>query len=332
MVLAICNIGGVDAGWGDYVDGLPGSQGVKADTNRELSLLETVWMSRCAYCLNKHDTVTAGGADCGGDTYQKKLVPLGWKEQEEDSGRQSGEIKVSTQMGRVVFVHEGRKLAVLTYKGMDTSDSEDKDIVVFKTFLGAEPLEQLKDAVRLVKKYQGKGYNVMVTGHSLGGYMAEIVATRLQISGVGYCAPGTHTINPLSYDHGGDAHDGFQNINFENDKLGNLMPGIYTHAQWSVFVTESSDVHEHGITAMTEAMECRSGDDWEILKTYPYKEGIWTNLNVVSKCTSGVHGYYTDCQPKVASTGLSMGLEPSFLTIYAVVGAGILLVVQGGNM
>ncbi|CAE7565769.1 unnamed protein product, partial [Symbiodinium pilosum] len=75
--------------------------------------------------------------------------------------------------------------------------------------------------------YHEQGCDVMVTGHSLGGYLAEVVATSLGLAGAGFCAPG-----PGFHNGEGDGR-GFVTINHEADVIGNhnhdfhVQPPVY---------------------------------------------------------------------------------------------------------
>merc|ERR1712187_696148 len=171
-----------------------------------------------------------------------------------------------------VFV-KGR-LAVLAHKGTSGADcASDLHIDVSSIIGGVPPCDPLKRSADVVRKYQAQGMVVMVTGHSLGGYMSEVVATNLGLAGVGFCAPGSGW---HAGPHGGEGQ-GFQNVNFENDKYGNVLPGVFAHPQWSVYVMDLGR-YEHSMDEMVACMQ---------------KRPSWTNRNVVSQCESLPDGYYT---------------------------------------
>ena len=90
-----------------------------------------------------------------------------------------------------VFVKEEDHLAVVAHKGTKTRCATDWNLDVSSVVMGAVPRRPLTASARLVKEYQRRGYRVMVTGHSLGGYMSEVVASHLQICGAGFCVPGS---------------------------------------------------------------------------------------------------------------------------------------------
>ena len=136
-------------------------------------------------------------------------------------------------------------------------------------------MEPLVLAAMYVQKYQQKGKEVMVTGHSLGGYMAEVLASNCGISGIGFCAPGSGWHKGTK---GGEGK-GFQNINFEHDRAGNVMPGVFEHTQWSVYVQVCDGGYHHSMELMLEMM------------TKPSMAGC-TNLNVLDSCSSCWTGYY----------------------------------------
>merc|ERR1719197_1468393 len=70
----------------------------------------------------------------------------------------------------------------------------------------------------LINKLQQAGNHVMVTGHSLGGYLAEVVATTFKLGGAGFNAPGPGEHN------GATEWPWFCTINHEGDNIGNVMP------------------------------------------------------------------------------------------------------------
>merc|ERR1712046_344075 len=111
---------------------------------------------------------------------------------------------------------------------MGTSGGCDLTLDLGGVIGGGAPVPSYVGACALAHKYQSQGCIVMVTGHSLGGYVAEVVATNLGLSGIGFAAPGSGW-------HGGRPTKGFHNINFEHDKFGNFLCGVYQHPQWSIY-------------------------------------------------------------------------------------------------
>jgi len=87
-------------------------------------------------------------------------------------------------------------------------------------------------AETLIQQY---GVN-MVTGHSLGGYSAEIIANRFRKPGIGFAAPPPN--GPFTKMAEGAPVEGFQNVNWEHDALGDVGSfGIYTHAQTPIYLS-----------------------------------------------------------------------------------------------
>jgi len=106
-------------------------------------------------------------------------------------------------------------LAVLAIRGTNLHDISDlkRDLISIIRF--GHPTAIVTRAAELVQRYQQDGYGVMVTGHSSGGYMAEIIATTLGLNGIGFCAPGPG-------EHNGEQRPrGFHAINHESDLIGN---------------------------------------------------------------------------------------------------------------
>jgi pimeloyl-ACP methyl ester carboxylesterase len=92
----------------------------------------------------------------------------------------------------------------------------------------------------------------MVVGHSLGGYIAEIIATTRNLKGMAFCSPGTRGI----WSFGGERVEGFHNVNWEHDFLGNLLSYKLTNAQPDIFVwTGSHTTYKHSMGDMAEYFE-----------------------------------------------------------------------------
>lgn len=169
-------------------------------------------------------------------------------------------------------VYEHGNKRVLAVKGTSASSGHDL-LQDLKMVVGGEisrtaTQATLGDATELISKF---GVN-LVTGHSLGGYYAEIIATTNRLCGVSFCNPG---VNGPKVKLGGVPIRGFQNINFEHDALGNVYAGVYQHVQWSVYVSTGSV--SHGIETMMEYFDGRRDI---------------TNMNVVRRSSSHMTGYY----------------------------------------
>ena len=109
---------------------------------------------------------------------------------------------------------------------------------------------------KVVKEHQ-RSSRVMITGHSLGGYAAEIISTTLNIAGAGFQAPGPNTIVGTKH-NGPHKHAGFRCINAFHDPIGNLLPGTFTHLQWTVYARStvmSLPPASHKITNMIHFLE-----------------------------------------------------------------------------
>ena len=156
-------------------------------------------------------------------------------------------------------------------KGTSTLSDGAVDMgLIFGGAFAASIMPTVQVAADLINEYQCS----LVTGHSLGGYVAEIMGTTYGVSGASFCGPG---VNGPLVSFGGAAHPGFQNIQFEHDAAGNWMPGVYSHVQWSVYIKCENDSYTHEIGAM-----CSYFRD---------KKHI-TNTNVVSRSQSYPTGYY----------------------------------------
>jgi hypothetical protein len=134
-------------------------------------------------------------------------------------------------------------------------------------------IDTLVKAKELFAHYQCS----MITGHSLGGYVAEIFATHTSTPGMGFCSPG---VNGPIVRLGGQETEGFRNANWEADKIGNFASGIYSHVQWSIYVIYGG-IQRHSIELMTEF--------W---KKKREQHGSITNKNILNFCESKATGYY----------------------------------------
>ena len=161
---------------------------------------------------------------------------------------------------------------ILAIKGTSTNNigdlENDLKMVLGGSASSAIVQGTLKRARELIVKY---GVN-MITGHSLGGYMTEIIATNGGLPGIAFCAPGT---NGPKVKLGGSVVRGFHNVNFEHDPAGNVMCGVYQHVQWSIYVECGSPTHS--ITYMVNYFSSRKGI---------------TNVDIESRCKSYPTGYY----------------------------------------
>lgn len=134
-------------------------------------------------------------------------------------------------------------------------------------------LDTIAKAVELFRRFQCS----MITGHSLGGYVAEIFATHNSTPGIAFCAPG---VNGPIVRLGGRETEGFRSVNWEHDKVGNFASGVYSHVQWSIYV-KYDGFQQHGITPMVNFWK-------EKLESGPNI----TNRNILEYCESHATGYY----------------------------------------
>ena len=223
-----------------------------------------VFRASAAYDLHVADTVRDTQKD------NAKLIEKGWHV---DWAVQQPDYAVEYPEKLAMAVFVKGEIAVLALKGTNPAAMSDVHLDFSSIVGGVPPCGPLLLAAAKVKEYQANGKSVMVTGHSLGGYMAEVVATNCQISGVGFCAPGSGW-------HAGKAHSGFQNVNFLHDVAGNVGAGVFDHPQWSVYVEDSGRWPTHSIDYMVLCMENEG-------------RSSFTNQNVVAKCRSRLMGYYT---------------------------------------
>lgn len=152
-----------------------GRSGVKSQYDGVATLKDLVTMANDVYDLH-------------GSTRISKSPPRGWviHDQIQQPNYGGG---YPDNLAMAVYVKD--QVAVVVFKGTDPGSASDAHADVTGVVRGEAPAKPLMAALRLVKKWQDKGFNVMVTGHSLGGYMAEVTATHIGLAGVGFCVPAT---------------------------------------------------------------------------------------------------------------------------------------------
>lgn len=125
---------------------------------------------------------------------QAELGKMGWKCPPElavydASVFKGGSLWSSGFQGRA-FVSGDGQFAVIAYKG--TRPTQTSDLVAdLKLAMGFVPT-QAKDALKSTVDWQGhlKGRNVSLTGHSLGGALAQVVGLQTGLPFVTFNAPG----------------------------------------------------------------------------------------------------------------------------------------------
>eukprot|EP00438_Fugacium_kawagutii_P016144 Skav207700 [mRNA] locus=scaffold3057:221072:223029:- [translate_table: standard] len=116
--------------------------------------------------------------------------------------------------------------------------------------------------------YQQQGCKVMVTGHSLGGYLAEVVATSLgRLCGAAFCAPGPG-------DHNGPMADtDFVVINHE------APAGIGNHNH-ELHVNPPVYILDDGVLMLPWTAHCMD----KMLQYMLRRQDDWSNANVLERC------------------------------------------------
>jgi len=134
------------------------------------------------------------GQSEGGNDSQKELAKLGWTcpaamQVNDASVFKGGSLTSSGFQGRV-FVSPDSKEAVIAYKGTKPSQASDlvADMKLAMGFIPTQAKDALKATVDWTKQLGNK--NFLITGHSLGGALAQVVGLQTGINFVTFNAPG----------------------------------------------------------------------------------------------------------------------------------------------
>jgi pimeloyl-ACP methyl ester carboxylesterase len=132
-----------------------------------------------------------------------------------------------TQASKLVFVIPG------------VSSEWDKSVTYKTAIGGAFPTRFMSWTANQLSNCWKLKHGCLVVGHSLGGYLAEVVATHLRMPGVAFAAPGP---DGLLTGHSGTArcgfapHPWFRVVNYWKDPVGNLMWPRNSHAVQPAFL------------------------------------------------------------------------------------------------
>jgi hypothetical protein len=154
-----------------------------------------------------------GTADNGNDS-QKEIATLGWtcpaSMQVNDASVFSGGALMSSGFQGRAFLSKDTKEAVIAYKGTKPSQVSDltADIKLAMGFVPTQAKDALKATVDWTKQLGGKKFTI--TGHSLGGALAQVVGLQTGINFVTFNAPGMKNQSKglASSQTGGDAKGG----------------------------------------------------------------------------------------------------------------------------
>lgn len=243
--------------------------GIHEDHTGEVPLMILMQMANDVYQLGDHPEI-------------QTAPPEGWiisyQEQQPDWG-------TTVYKEVALAIYERGNQAVLVFKGTSLDSSLTDIAMDLQDIIGGNPpVGPILLAGQLIKDLQQKGFTVLVTGHSLGGYISEVIATTFGLAGAGFCVPGPGWHNGFK----GGAASGYRNVNFVHDVAGNVLAGIFLHAQWSVYV-QDWDGYQHMPDKMLKSMKARGSE--------------WTNQNVACKCSSSSTGFYTNFPVSAGSAG-----------------------------
>jgi hypothetical protein len=130
----------------------------------------------------------------GGNDSQKELAKNGWTcpsaMQVNDSSVFSGGSLTSSGFQGRVFLSKDGKEAVVAYKGTKPSQVSDlvADMKLAMGFVPTQAKDALKATVDWTKQLGSKKF--LITGHSLGGALAQVVGLQTGINFVTWNAPG----------------------------------------------------------------------------------------------------------------------------------------------
>jgi hypothetical protein len=238
-----------------------------------------------------------------------------------DAGYHSGNITCYKQGGSIlrgtytpgicVWVKNSPRQAVIAVRGTDTLTDLLLDIQ--SIFGGRAPDAARRFLGEKIAELRNQDYNVLITGHSLGGYLAEIASSYMQVPGIAFDAPGPNgderftNLSPKSERR----HTGWMGardfhvlnaeplfgslVNGASDPLGNLG--------WPYFSHYTPPIWLKGLRSHSSAELLR------VLKELPdYKE--ITNANIMEKvapCGPEFH------QQALCSGGPSCGMQSFWL-------------------
>lgn len=224
------------------------------------------------------------------DKTAKSIGKLGWELETLSPPQGLLDNSDGTSIAWCSFIKRTEKSAVVSLKGT----SRVEEWVAYnipKIILGVtgRPYSVIVEVGVKIRDLIKSHYTVFITGHSLGGYLAEIIASFMDLPGVAFTAPG-----PGSHVCGKPATPDFRIINFENDKVGNY----------------NYDKHLFPVTFIKDlGRDCHSMEQMEILMWHPDRRK-WTNKNVLTFCSPDGRHYYHSCSIIQGAEPLSRGNPP----------------------
>jgi len=177
-----------------------------------------------------------------------------------------------------VYLRRVDKQAVLAVKGTTPTSASDLAADIQSVAGGTIPEHAMSVLGNVIENLQQDGYKVLVTGHSLGGYIAEILATTHNLPGMVFQAPGPDSwYNP----HNGPySPSDFNIVNAQQDPFGNLKYTVFYHKKDPVYMDGLRGMRGQGHSV---AKMCKRFEPWSMIDI--------TNKNVMSKKREQ-HGYY----------------------------------------
>ncbi len=169
----------------------------------------------------------------------------------------------------VAYKNTSTKEIIIAYRGTDSlldAIYSDAQIAFNLTPQQVNPAIQFYDSI--YNNFQDEGYTISITGHSLGGTLAQYVAAQKQVSAVTFNAPG------VSMPTGGNASGIINYVNM-NDFIGCLNPHLGETRYYlpdGIYLDDEFKPHSDYINQdFSKYITLPSGVEW----TYEHAFALW---------------------------------------------------------
>lgn len=225
--------------------------------------------------------------------YANTIIPAGWislpVEYLDSEGNthstyfENGQLIFSSSSGMQAAVYKNTQgKIVIAYRGTQLTDSGDL-FADFNIMLGSIPQAQLTDAENFYKAVvaQYGSNNIVITGHSLGGAIAQIIGSKTGIPTYTYNAPGMATYSGLY-------PDVVKNFVVMNDYVGNYGEHVgETYYIQPIPINNNAALDTHN--GILDYSPETHGDVYSNLEGFGQEEGLslwFYDKNNIGKMTS----------------------------------------------